>query len=76
VCLPMFSQTNGQGPEGSFLQGHSLLKWPSCPHWKHALGFGLCPRGASLSPVIRASCHLSFLFSLSRSFFSFSKSLL
>jgi hypothetical protein len=26
VCLPMFSQTNGQGPEGSFLQGHSLLK--------------------------------------------------
>jgi hypothetical protein len=34
------------------------------------------PLEASLSTAIRASCHLSFLFSFSRSFFSFSKSLL
>jgi hypothetical protein len=65
-----------QGPRGSFLRGHSLLKWPACPHWKHVLGFGLCPGEVSLSAGIRASSCLSFLFSFSRSFFSFSKSLL
>jgi hypothetical protein len=65
-------QKMGQGPGNDFLQGHSLVKWPACPHWKHVLGFGLCHGRTSLSTVIRASCHLSFLFSLSRSFFSLS----
>jgi hypothetical protein len=27
-----FPQQMGQGPGGSFLPGHSLLKWPACPH--------------------------------------------
>jgi hypothetical protein len=27
-----FPRQMGQGPRGSFLQGHSLLKWPICPH--------------------------------------------
>jgi hypothetical protein len=61
----------GHGPEDSFLQGHSVLKWPACSHCKHVLEFGLCPREASLSTAIRVSCHLSF-----RSLFSFCRSLL
>jgi hypothetical protein len=72
-CFPL---QMGQGPSDSFLHGHSLLKWPGCPYWKHVLGFGLCLREAYLITVIRASCHLSFLFSFCMSFFSFSKSLL
>jgi hypothetical protein len=27
-----FPQQMGQGPGGSFLRGHSLLKCPACPH--------------------------------------------
>jgi hypothetical protein len=27
-----FPRQMGQGPRGSFLRGHSLLKWPGCPH--------------------------------------------
>jgi hypothetical protein len=27
-----FPRQMGQGPGGSFLRGHSLLKWPACPH--------------------------------------------
>jgi hypothetical protein len=32
VSLPMFTLTNGGGPGGSFLLGHSFLKWSACPH--------------------------------------------
>jgi hypothetical protein len=71
-----FPRQMGQGVGGSFLWEHSLLKWPACPLWKHVFRFGLCPREASLSAVIKASCCLSFLFSFSRSFLSFFKSLL
>jgi hypothetical protein len=28
-CFPL---QMGQDPGGGFLQGHSLLKWPVCPH--------------------------------------------
>jgi hypothetical protein len=71
-----FPQKKGQGPGCSFFWGYSLLKWPACTHWKQVLGFVLCPREVSLSAAIRASCHLSILFSFSWSFHSFSKSLL
>jgi hypothetical protein len=27
-----FPRQMGQGPRGSFLRGHSFLKWPACPH--------------------------------------------
>jgi hypothetical protein len=27
-----FPRQMGQGPRGSFLWGHSLLRWPACPH--------------------------------------------
>jgi hypothetical protein len=25
------------GRLSGFLQGHFLLKWPACPHWKHVI---------------------------------------
>jgi hypothetical protein len=51
----------GSGLRSAANPGQPLLKWPACPHWKHAFGFGLCSRRTSLSAVIRASCCLSFL---------------
>jgi hypothetical protein len=63
----------GHGPRGGFLGVHSLLKWPSCPHWKHIHEFGLLPRGISWSTVFRASCFLFFLYYFLRSFFFFSE---
>jgi hypothetical protein len=67
VCLPVISLADG----ASFLWGHSLLKWPSCPHWKHVCGSGPCPGETSWSAVIRASCCLSFLFFLFHVFLFF-----
>jgi hypothetical protein len=61
----------GQGPLGGFLQEHSLLKRPSCSHWKLVHRFGLCPRRTFQSAAIRASCQLSFLFSFFKSLFFF-----
>jgi hypothetical protein len=61
----------GQGPGGSFLWGHCLLKWPACPHWKHVLRFGLCPgktlwaqqsEPPAIYPFSFPSQGLSFLF--------------
>jgi hypothetical protein len=70
--LQWFPPQREQDPGGDFLRGgDSLPKCPVCPHWKHVLGVGLYPGGTSLSSAVRASCHLSFLFSLSRSFFFF-----
>jgi hypothetical protein len=75
VCLPMISLANGAGsqrwlPLGSLPPKVAcLLTLETCP-WVWTLSW------RNLSAVIRASCHLFFFFSLSRSFFSFSMSLL
>jgi hypothetical protein len=52
-----------QSPGGClFLQGHSLWKWPPCPHWKQVPGFGPELRVATLRTVISNPCHISFFF--------------